>query len=99
MSNLKLVVTPEAAGDIAQGALWYDSQRPLLGDRFLAEVDRALKRIFQVPLQYAVVDEDVRRAALRKFPYGVYFTVDSTAITVLAVLHHRRHPNTWLRRS
>jgi toxin ParE1/3/4 len=39
----------------------------------------------------------VRRALLRRFPYGVFFAAGDVAITVLAVLHHRRSPRRWPR--
>jgi len=45
-----------------------------------------------------VTEEDVRRALVRDFPSPVFFTTDVELITVLAVLHQRRHPDTWTRR-
>ena len=41
------------------------------------------------------MEEGVRRAIVRVFPYGVYFTLDADLITVLAVLHMHRHPDIW----
>jgi hypothetical protein len=32
---------------------------------------------------------------VRDFPYGVFFTTETDLITVLAVLHLRRHPDSW----
>jgi hypothetical protein len=32
---------------------------------------------------------------MRRLPYGVFFTVDDDMVTVLAVLHLHRHPDTW----
>ena len=34
----------------------------------------------------------VRRARLRRFPYGVYYTIREGFIDVLAVCHGRRRP-------
>jgi hypothetical protein len=34
----------------------------------------------------------------RDFPYGVFFTTEADLVTVLAVLHLRRPPDTWKRR-
>lgn len=36
---------------------------------------------------------DIRRANLRRYPYHVLYRVHSTQVRVLAVRHHRRHPD------
>ena len=62
---------------------------------FLSALDDALGRINSSPFLYQTVDADVRRALMRKFPYGVYFLVDGDKRVVLAVLHLKMHPDTW----
>jgi hypothetical protein len=37
----------------------------------------------------------VRRASLRRFPYGVFYTIREDRIDVLAVYHARRRPRTF----
>jgi hypothetical protein len=41
----------------------------------------------------------MRRALLRRFPYGVFFEVAETEIVVYAVFHCARDPRAWRRRS
>ena len=56
-----------------------------------------LTRLVENPLQFPIVEEEVRRGLMRDFPYGVFFTADAELVTVLAVLHLHRHPDTWKR--
>ena len=89
---------PEASADIAEAFLWYE-QRPGIGTRFEAELDRTLGYITDMPLAGRVVHRTLRRALLRRFPFTVYYTVTGDLIEIRAVLHNRRHPRTWLRRA
>jgi hypothetical protein len=40
----------------------------------------------------------VRRALLRKFPYGVFYFVFDDTVVVLACFHTRRDPKDWQKR-
>ena len=84
-----------AESDIDQAAQWYEDQQPRLGVRFLDVLDQVMERTRTAPLQFPPVAANVRRALLHTFPYAVYFVVTDAAITVLAVLHLRRDPQTW----
>ena len=93
-----LIVRAEAEEDIEDSALWYERRQQGLGARFSYEVDQLLKRIVDTPLQFPQIEKGVRRGLLRHFPHGVYFTNDADRIVILAVLHLRRHPDTWKQR-
>jgi toxin ParE1/3/4 len=91
----KVIVQPQSELDIEAATLWYEGQVPGLGSRFLAELNRVFLRIEENPLQFPQLENAVRRALLRQFPYGVYFLVDSEHIPILAVLHLHRQPSMW----
>ncbi len=63
----RLRLNPEAEADLVEAFAWYEAQRPGLGSEFFAEVAQVLQRIEDAPLQYAVVQEDTRRAIVRRF--------------------------------
>jgi toxin ParE1/3/4 len=45
-----------------------------------------------------VLYKDIRRALLRRFPYGIFYLVEPEQIVILACFHARRHPKQWQRR-
>ena len=49
---MRLELHPEARAELRSAALWYDEQRPGLGDEFIAEVSAALDRIGDAPESY-----------------------------------------------
>lgn len=94
-----LVVRPLAEADLESAFAWYESQSPSLGLEFLRAVDACLGAIAATPLVYPVVYRGLRRALLRRFPYGVYFQVDDATVRVVACIHCRQHPRRWRRRA
>jgi plasmid stabilization system protein ParE len=88
-------VRPEAQSDIRAAARWYETRETGLGLRFIGEVRQSLRRIADSPLRFPIVDKDVRRALLHKFPYSIYFVNEPEAAAIIAVLHQHRRPATW----
>jgi toxin ParE1/3/4 len=41
----------------------------------------------------------MRRARVRRFPYGVFYLVTDSTIVVVGVLHGRRSPRQWKSRA
>ncbi len=51
------------------------------------------------PERYPVIRGRLRRVLLRRFPYGVYYKVYPSSISVVGVIHGHRHPDTWVGRT
>ena len=88
-------VRPEAQTDIREAARWYEDREPGLGLRFLREIRNGLQHINDNPLMFPIIDGDVRRALVHKFPYSIYFLNEPEAIAIIAVLHQHRRPGAW----
>lgn len=95
--TVRIEFRPEAERDLREAVVWYENERRGLGRALEGEVDRTVRRIAENPHQYAEIEPTVRRALTRRFPYGIYFRLQPEVATVLAVLHLRRHPETWRR--
>lgn len=96
--TLELIIRPEAEADAREAFHWYDERLPGLGQAFLSELDREFRSILESPESRARIHRDLRRALLHRFPYGVFYVVESTRIVVVAILHTARNPRTWRRR-
>ena len=60
--SLPLKFSRAAKRDIDVAFVWYENQRPGLGDEFLAAVDECIERIRGNPERYAIVRKDLRVA-------------------------------------
>ena len=87
-----LIIRPEARTDLLDAFHWYQSRRDRLGYDFKLCVDEVIAKIQRNPLIHKVIKDGIRRSVTRRFPYGVFYVVDSERITILAVLHARQNP-------
>lgn len=94
-----LVVRPSAAREADVAYAWYEGQSPGLGTEFLRAIDAVFASIRRDPQLYRTVRGRTRRAALRRFPYGVFYAESGDGVVVLAVVHARRHPRVWQSRA
>jgi plasmid stabilization system protein ParE len=91
----RLVIVPRAEAEMQAAFEWYESQSVGLGAELVRALDAVLQRIQREPTLYAVVRPGVRRALLRRFPYGVFYAEYPDRVTVLAFVHARQDPRRW----
>jgi len=91
MKNLTVLFTPQALTDIEEAVDYYNLQVYGLGNKFLSDFESAYKAIIRNPLFASVKYDDVRCAALKKFPFSVHYTINKKdkKLIILAVF------NTW----
>ena len=94
----RVVFRRAARRELEEAALWYEERRSGLGAEFTAEVERSIELLAEHPQRLPVMHREVRCARVRRFPYSVFFRVESMRIVVLAVFHARRNPAVWRRR-
>ncbi|MFY9269227.1 MAG: type II toxin-antitoxin system RelE/ParE family toxin [Candidatus Manganitrophaceae bacterium] len=88
-----------AKQEILEATRYYNLESPGLGDIFLNEVERVLASILEHPEAAIVLRGKVRRKLLRKFPYGILYSVAPDGIRILAVMNQKRRPFYWQGRS
>ncbi len=93
-----VVFLPEAEQEMLEAALYYQSQASGLGIDFLSVVEHALKFIMESPNTCPILEGELRRRLVRRFPFGILYKVESEEIVVIAVAHLRRKPGYWKER-
>ncbi|MBN1341733.1 MAG: type II toxin-antitoxin system RelE/ParE family toxin [Phycisphaerae bacterium] len=95
---VELVIAPEAEQDIDEAYGWYEARRAGLGEEFLGCVDACIQTLCRMPEMHATLDEDYRRALVRRFPYAIFYEYATGAVTVYGVFHTSRDPEKWRQR-
>lgn len=93
----------QATAEAGAAAVWYEAERPDLGDDFFSELERGYESIRRNPrglprLEYYDGPHEVRRFLMRRFPYGIMYLCRPEEIVVVAVAHLKRRPLYWLGR-
>ena len=97
---MKLRWVSAAATELEEAVAWYDEQVIGLGDKFLAEIDKATRLIGQFPVAWNPLSNRTRAYRLNRFPYSVIYTVASDhEIIIVAVAHQHRKPDYWKSRN
>lgn len=63
------------ADDLSEIRNYYEAQSPGLGDRFVDEFERQILEIAALPTRWMIVNGDIRRALMRRFPYVIFFRI------------------------
>ena len=95
---MQVIFTPAARAELIDAEDWYENRLPGLGTRFREELGETVLRMRENPHQFPVVLRDVHRARLHKFPYGLFFRVETNTLVVIACFHGSRDPQRWERR-
>lgn len=89
---MRIVFRPEAQAELLEAQAWYEERASGLGMSFARAFEVALLDALRRPLSHPLVEGELRRALLRRFPYAVFFRTGNEELLVVAVFHHRRDP-------
>ena len=87
----------EVQQDIKNAYDWYESRRSGLGDEFVQTIEQLLDRIAKNPFAFPP-EEGCHKAVLARFPFNVYFEIQDSEITIIAVFHTAQDPDIWKQR-
>jgi toxin ParE1/3/4 len=95
-----LVLLPEAEGEIVAALEWYEQRRPGLGVDFLADLEIAIRDIWEHPEAWPVWRPKFpfRKRVMARFPYVIMYRITDEQIRVVAVAHAKRRPGYWAER-
>ncbi len=97
--SLEVRFRKEAERDLLDAVFWYEEQRRGLGSDFLAEIQTSLAALAENPMRHPVIHKNIRRALVRRFPFGIQYRVEPALIIIVAVMHGSRNPGHWKKRA
>ena len=89
---MNLFYTAYAKADLASSFTWYETQRKGLGFDFLDCVEIAIKAIIRNPESSPKTHQNFHRKIIRRFPFSIFYTIESENIVVHAVFDNRQDP-------
>lgn len=93
--NLPVEFHPEALDELERGKVWYDGQRPSLGESFFHEITTAISRIRENPNMWPEYQRGTRRFLVHRFPFAIIYSQRAGGLLVIAVMHLKRRPGYW----
>lgn len=92
---MRLIYHPDAEAELIEAARFYHRRVRGLGAQFLDAANRAIGVVQEAPERWSIIEADVRRFLMPRFPYAIYYRVLPDQLRILAFKHHSRHPDYW----
>ncbi len=86
---------PEAERELREAIEYYEEVEPGLGYDFSVEVYSAVQRAVTYPQAWPVLDGDIRRVLVRRFPYGALYAEEEGSLLIIVVMNLHREPGYW----
>lgn len=85
----------EARAEFEEQVAYFDEQASGLGDKFIQDVETAVRSIREYPESGAPVSRKVRKKVVGAFPFNIFYVAASAEIVIVALAAHRRRPRYW----
>ena len=86
---------PDAEAEFIKAIEYYENIEAGLGFDFAVEVHFTIQRAVSFPKAWPVIDGEIRRSLVRRFPFGVLYSEEKEGIFIAAVMNLHRHPEYW----
>lgn len=97
--TFRYILSPFAEEDLDAIHEWYQQCDENVFKRFDKAISEKLTSILSNPHQNPIIHRDIRRAVMKKFPYSIFYQIIEDRIIILSVLHHKRNPRVWKKRT
>lgn len=95
---MKYSFHPEAEVEFIQSIDYYEECKKGLGYEFALEVYLTIQRVVSYPKAWQILDGEIRRTLVNRFPYGILYSVEPNEIFIIAVMNLHRKPGYWKKR-
>ncbi len=86
---------PDAEAEFNKAIEYYEEIESGLGFDFAIEVYSTIQRSIAFPNAWPVIDGEIRRSLVRRFPFGILYAQENEGIYIAAVMNLHRHPEYW----
>jgi toxin ParE1/3/4 len=94
---LPVVVRPRAEADLENARNWYEERRDGLGREFVLATRVAIEKIRANPERYPTYYRGFRRVLLTRFPYKLFYRIESDRVLVFRALHFKQDHTRYLK--
>lgn len=93
--DFDLTILPKAEEDIRRAWKWYAEKEINLESQFETYLEDSIQYVCSNPYKLQIRYQEIRVQYLKKFPFGIHFTVIDKEVLILAVLHTSQSPDSW----
>jgi hypothetical protein len=92
---MKFIFHIEAEKEFEEAIEYYKDIDLKLGYDFIVEIYKTIKLIMKYPFSWPIIKGEIRRALIKRFPYGILYIPYNETIYILAIMHLNKRPYYW----
>ena len=92
---MNYIFHPEAKKEVLVSIEYYEEKAHGLGIDFSIEIYSTIQKIIEFPNAWSILDIDIHRCLLKRFPFGIIYSVYKEQIYILAVMNLHKDPDYW----
>ena len=92
---MELEFSPLARTEFMDAVDYYETRQPGLGKEFSEEVHATIGQILHYPNGWFRIDPVFHRCLVKRFPYGIVYSIENKTVRITAVMNLHRKPNYW----
>jgi plasmid stabilization system protein ParE len=92
----RVIYHPDFETDVSSAASWLNEARAGFGEIFSSEVRETAGRVVSFPESFGVIEEEFRRAVIRRFHYLLVYRLAGNELQMVGVVHGARDLKSWL---
>jgi len=85
----------KAENEMNDAKNYYNVQLDDLGMDFIDEVEKSIELIQKSPTRWAIIEGNIHKYILQRFPFTIYYIDEVEEILILAIAHQSRKPGYW----
>lgn len=89
---------PEALEEYQAAAAYYTGCQSELGMRFIESIESAIQQVVAAPNRWHRLEDDLHQFLVPVFPYVIIYSIETSDILILSVMHSHREPGYWRNR-
>lgn len=92
---MRVLFSEGARKDFVDARTWYQNEHVALGEIFERSVLGTIRRMALRPTLNSQVRSGIFRALVPKFPYSIYYSIETDHLLIHAIAHQHRRPFAW----
>jgi len=91
---MNIILSEQAREELDGAVEYYNAQKENLGYEFKTLVDESINSIQRTPLLYPLIDKEIHRKILSRFPFSIFFFIDEieNLVLIISISHQNRKP-------
>jgi plasmid stabilization system protein ParE len=94
----EIVITKTALSDLKAAIEWYNKKDKAIGIKLINNFEISIEKLARNPEIYTLIEKNVRGIEILKFPYKIFYYLNSAFKVIIIAVVHVKRSETFIRK-